>query len=139
VALPTTLRSPACVSVQMSQSTSRTPSSSRTAVTVPFAGDDVAGPRQLREARAEPAHVADAGRVQQIERAVAACLADTLPTLAGRTATVRGCARSQRASRSSPLDAAADVLGLLEPTLAALEQDATRALERAPTGAGQQP
>jgi hypothetical protein len=35
-------------------------------------------------------------------KAIAARLADTLPTLAGRTATVRGCARSQRASRSSP-------------------------------------
>src|SRR5262249_46678256 len=36
VALPTTLRSPVCVSVQMSQSTTRAPFSSRTAVTVPL-------------------------------------------------------------------------------------------------------
>ena len=34
-----------------------------------------------------------------------------------------------------PLDAAAEVLVLLEPALAALEQQAARALERAPTGA----
>jgi hypothetical protein len=34
-----------------------------------------------------------------------------------------------------PLDAAAEVLVLLEPTLAALEQQAGLALERAPSGA----
>jgi hypothetical protein len=34
-----------------------------------------------------------------------------------------------------PLDAAAEVLVLLEPALAALEQQAALALERAPTGA----
>jgi hypothetical protein len=34
-----------------------------------------------------------------------------------------------------PLDAAAEVLVLLEPALAALERDAARALERAPMGA----
>jgi hypothetical protein len=34
-----------------------------------------------------------------------------------------------------PIDAAAEVLVLLEPTLAAVEHQASLALERAPTGA----
>ena len=50
-------------SVQMSQSTSRTPSSSRTRGDGALAGDDVARPGELGEAGAELAHVADARRV----------------------------------------------------------------------------
>jgi hypothetical protein len=44
-------------------------------------------------------------------------------------------ARSPRASRSSPSNAAAEVLVSLEPPVAALEQQAALAFERAPTGA----
>jgi len=43
-------------------------------------------------------------------------------------------APSPHTSRSLPLDAAAEVLVLLEPAMEALEREAALALERAPTG-----
>jgi hypothetical protein len=61
--------------------------------------------------------------------------ADTLATVAaGRTALVtRLCGIASRIEEL-PLDAAAEVLILLEPAMAALEQQAAQALERVPAG-----
>jgi hypothetical protein len=62
--------------------------------------------------------------------------ADTLATVAaGRTALVARLRTIAARVEALPLDAAAEVLVLLEPTLAALEQQAVLALERAPMGA----
>jgi hypothetical protein len=54
---------------------------------------------------------------------------------AGRTALVERLRAIAARLEELPLDAAAEVLVLLEPTLAALEQQAARALERAPARA----
>jgi hypothetical protein len=63
--------------------------------------------------------------------------ADTLATVAaGRTRRPgRTPARLATRVEELPIDAAAEVLGFLEPAMATLEQQATLALERAPTGA----
>jgi hypothetical protein len=62
--------------------------------------------------------------------------ADTLATVAtGRTALVARLRTIAARVEELPLDAAAEVLVLLEPALAALEQQAAGALERAPAGA----
>jgi hypothetical protein len=62
--------------------------------------------------------------------------ADTLATVAaGRTALVARLRTLATRVERLPLDAAAEVLVLLEPALAALEERAALALERAPTGA----
>jgi hypothetical protein len=62
--------------------------------------------------------------------------AGTLATVAaGRTATVARLRALATRVEQLPLDAAAEVLVLLEPALAALEQHAALALERALTGA----
>jgi hypothetical protein len=61
--------------------------------------------------------------------------ADTLATLAtGRTALVERLRTIAARVEELPLDAAAEVLLLLEPVMAAFEQQAALALERAPTG-----
>jgi hypothetical protein len=61
--------------------------------------------------------------------------AGTLATVAtGRTALVARLRTIAARVEELPLDAAAEVLVLLEPAMAALEQDAARALERAPAG-----
>src|SRR5262249_5666213 len=63
-------------------------------------------------------------------------LADTLATVAaGRTALVARLRTIAARVEELPLDAAADVQVLLEPTVAALEREAALALERAPRGA----
>jgi hypothetical protein len=63
--------------------------------------------------------------------------ADTLATVApGRAATVTRLRALAARLEELPLDAAAEVLVLLEPALAALEQQAARALERAPADHG---
>jgi hypothetical protein len=62
--------------------------------------------------------------------------ADTLATVAaGRVALVARLRALATRVEELPLDAAAEVLVLLEPALAALEQQASLALERAPSGA----
>jgi hypothetical protein len=62
--------------------------------------------------------------------------ADTLSTVAtGRVAAVERLRMLATRLEQLPLDTAADVLVLLEPTLVALERQAGLALERAPTGA----
>jgi hypothetical protein len=62
--------------------------------------------------------------------------ADTLATLAaGRTALVARLRAIAARVEELPLDAAAEVLVLLEPAVAALEREAALALERALTGA----
>jgi hypothetical protein len=62
--------------------------------------------------------------------------ADTLATVAtARTALVARLQALAARVEQLPLDAAADVLVFLEPALAALEQQAALALERAPTDA----
>jgi hypothetical protein len=62
--------------------------------------------------------------------------ADTLATVAaGRTALVARLRALAARVEELPLDAAAEVLVLLEPAMATLEQQAGLALERAPTGA----
>jgi hypothetical protein len=61
---------------------------------------------------------------------------DTLATVAaGRTALVERLRAIASRVEELTLDAAAEVLVLLEPTVAALEREAALALERAPTGA----
>jgi hypothetical protein len=60
--------------------------------------------------------------------------ADTLATVAsGRTAMVERLRTIASRLEELPLDAAAEVLVLLEPAGAAFEQHAALALERAPT------
>jgi hypothetical protein len=62
--------------------------------------------------------------------------ADTLNRVAvGRTATVARLRALAAQVEQLPLDAAAGVLVLLEPTLVALERQACLALEPAPTAA----
>jgi hypothetical protein len=61
--------------------------------------------------------------------------ADTLAVATGRTATVTQLRALAARVEQLPLDAAAEVLVLLELAFAALEQQAALALERAPTGA----
>jgi hypothetical protein len=62
--------------------------------------------------------------------------ADTFATIAaGRTATVTRLRAIAARLEALPLESAAEVLVLLEPAVAAFEQHATLALERAPTGA----
>jgi hypothetical protein len=62
--------------------------------------------------------------------------ADTLAAVAaGRTTMVARLRTIASSVEELPLGAAAEVLVLLEPALAALEQQAALALERAPTGA----
>jgi hypothetical protein len=62
--------------------------------------------------------------------------ANTLATVAAeRTALVGRLQALAARLEQLPLDTAADVLVLLEPALAALEQQAQLALERAPAGA----
>jgi hypothetical protein len=62
--------------------------------------------------------------------------ADTLATVAaGRTALVDRLRTIAARVEGLPLDAAAEVLVLLEPAVAALEREAALALERAPMGA----
>jgi hypothetical protein len=59
---------------------------------------------------------------------------DTLPTVAaGRTALVARLHAIAPRLEVLPLGAAAEVLVLLQPALAALQHQAARALERAPT------
>jgi hypothetical protein len=59
--------------------------------------------------------------------------ADTLATVAaGRTALVARLRAIAARIEALPLDAAAEVLVLLEPAVAALEREAALALERAP-------
>jgi hypothetical protein len=61
---------------------------------------------------------------------------DTLATVAaGRTALVERLRAIAARVEALPLDAAAEVLVLLEPAVATLEREAALALERAPTGA----
>jgi hypothetical protein len=61
---------------------------------------------------------------------------DTLATVAaGRTALVARLRTIAARLEALPPDAAAEVLVLLEPALAALEEQAARALERAAAGA----
>jgi hypothetical protein len=61
--------------------------------------------------------------------------ADTLATVAaGRTALVARLRAIAARVEALPLDAATEVLVLLEPAVAAFEQHAELALERAPTG-----
>jgi predicted trehalose synthase len=61
---------------------------------------------------------------------------DTLATVAaGCTALVERLRDIADLLEELPLDAAAEVLIPLEPAMAALEQQAARALERAPAGA----
>jgi hypothetical protein len=55
--------------------------------------------------------------------------------VAGRTATVARLRALATRVEQLPLDAAAEVLVLLEPALATMEHQAGLALERAPTGA----
>jgi hypothetical protein len=63
--------------------------------------------------------------------------ADTLATLAaGRTATVARLRALAARLEELPLDAAAEVLVLLEPALAGFERHAALALERAPADHG---
>jgi hypothetical protein len=52
----------------------------------------------------------------------------------GRTALIARLRAIADRLEALPLDAAAEVLILLEPAMAALEQQAAQALERAPTG-----
>ena len=60
---------------------------------------------------------------------------DTLPTVAaGRTALVARLRTIATRIEELPLDAAAEALILLEPAMAALEQQAAQALKRAPAG-----
>jgi hypothetical protein len=60
---------------------------------------------------------------------------DTLATVAtGRTALVARLRSIAARIEELPLDAAAEVLILLEPAMTAQEQQAARALERAPAG-----
>jgi hypothetical protein len=62
--------------------------------------------------------------------------ADTLATVAtGRTALVARLRTIAARVEELPLESAAEVLVLLEPTVAAFERGAALALERAPTGA----
>jgi hypothetical protein len=62
--------------------------------------------------------------------------ADTLATLApGRTAPAARLRALATRVEELPLEAAVEVLVLLEPALAALEKQAALALERIPTGA----
>jgi hypothetical protein len=61
---------------------------------------------------------------------------DTLATVAtGRTALAARLRTIAARVEALPLESAAEVLVLLEPALAALEEQAALALERAPTGA----
>jgi hypothetical protein len=63
--------------------------------------------------------------------------ADTLATVAaGRAAAVAELRALATRLDELPLDAVAEVLMLLEPTLDDLRRQAAFALERAPTGAG---
>jgi hypothetical protein len=62
---------------------------------------------------------------------------DTLATVAtGRTAVVARLLTLAAPVEQLPLDAAAEVLVLLEPAVAALEREAALALERAPADHG---
>jgi hypothetical protein len=63
--------------------------------------------------------------------------ADTLATVAaGRTALVARLRAIAARLEALPVDAAAEVLVLLEPTVAAFERGAALALERAPADHG---
>jgi hypothetical protein len=63
--------------------------------------------------------------------------AETLATVAaGRTALVARLRTIAARVEELPLEAAAEVLVLLEPAVATFERDAALALERAPDGAG---
>jgi hypothetical protein len=65
---------------------------------------------------------------------------DTLATVAtGRTALVARLRSIAARIEELPLDAAAEVLILLEPAMTAQEQQAARALERAPAGVASAP